>query len=94
MLEQAWLSEMMSSEEPSMSLISINRFFEKNLKPSLSFPLVTFLIFFLCVCVDVVRSLKSSLLVCLLTVDRFVSLFQKEKKKKKTQIIGFVCVWL
>lgn len=41
----------------------------------------TFLIFFLCVCVDVVRSLKSSLLVCLLAVDRFIFFFLFKKKK-------------
>ena len=92
MLEQAWLSEMMSPEEPSMSRISINRFFEKNLKPSLSFPLVTFLIFFLCVCVDVVRSLKSSLLVFFFNLEKFFSFFQKKKKKKKLKSLG-LCVF-
>lgn len=35
MLEQAWLSEKMSSEEPSMSLISINRFAKKKIIPFL-----------------------------------------------------------
>lgn len=72
MLAQAWLSEMMSSEEPSTSLISINRFLENTFLCLSSQRLFSS---FSCVCVDVVRSLKSSLLVCLLAVDRFIFFF-------------------
>lgn len=89
MLAQAWLSEMMSSEEPSTSLISINRFLENTFLCLSSQRLFSS---FSCVCVDdVVRSLKSSLLVCLLAVDRFIFFFLFFFKNS---IIGFVCVKL